>query len=345
MSIIIENNKILRDAGYELIKEIGEGAFSKVYLSVKINKDHLNLLVCKVIDKQEVDRRFSLRFLQRELKVLSKIRHPHIIHVHRIFQREEKVYILMSYADRGDLFDYIVANGVLSEIQCAEWSRQIASAIQYLHTLDIAHRDLKCENILISKNFNIKLCDFGFARNFKDSDNGCETYCGSLNYAAPEILNSKPYNAKKADMWSFGIIIYIMLNKSLPFSTSNISLIHRDQITRNWKLIEKYSLLLSAEVKDGLRMLLEPIPEERWNIKQFLESDWMQNHACKSKLKMKENAALEEARNQQTINIEEESTSKSLTDCDYSSLSFSKEYSSKLAAEFVQNNIMESGMT
>lgn len=114
----------------------------------------------------------------------------------------------MRFVERGDLFDFILTNGALSEMQCTEWTRQIASAIQYLHVLDLAHRDLKCENIFISNHFNLKLGDFGFVRIYKKNDVASDTYCGSITYAAPEILNRKPYNPKKADLWSFGVIIY-----------------------------------------------------------------------------------------------------------------------------------------
>lgn len=284
------SNKILSIAGYTLLKKIGEGGFSSVYLANSI-KNSTEFLVCKKISGKNVQ-----KFTKREVEVLCSMRHPNIIHVNSIYQHYNDLYIFMRYAENGDLFDYISTNGALSEIQCAEWTRQIASAIQYLHTLDIAHRDMKCENILITKNFNLKLCDFGFARIFKENDGGSETYCGSVAYVAPEVINRRPYDPRKADMWSLGVIIYTMLSKANPFHNSVLSLLYRDQIERNWKFSGRCSLLLSAELKEMLKMLLEPIPGERWDIEQFFNSNWIKKFSAVTKLTPEEAKALEGAR-------------------------------------------------
>lgn len=128
------------------------------------------------------------------------------------------------FAENGDLLDIMIRDGAISEPQTRFWMRQISLAIQYLHRLQIAHRDIKCENILVTRNNNVKLCDFGFTRFVVDSNNKrqmSETFCGSLSYASPEILKGLPYAPKISDMWAFGVMVFTMLNKAMPFDDTH----------------------------------------------------------------------------------------------------------------------------
>lgn len=191
-------------------------------------------MACKVIDTAQAPRDYLTKFLPRELDVLIRINHPHIVHVSNIFQRRAKYFIFLRFAENGDLLDFLTQNGAVPENQSRLWMRQIVSGILYIHTLNIAHRDLKCENILITSNYNVKITDFGFARNVRqrDKDILSETYCGSLSYAAPEVLKGVPYLPKHADMWSIGIILYTMLNKALPFNETSVKRLYEKQVTK-----------------------------------------------------------------------------------------------------------------
>lgn len=268
----------LEKAGYKFIRKISEGAFSDVHL-VKFLKSERKetFLACKTVDSSRAGHEFKSRFLNRELFVLKNCQHPNIIKIHSIFQRNDKYFIFMLFAQRGDLFDYLIDHGALKEPQCITWTRQIAAAIQYLHTMNIAHRDLKCENILIMENNDVKLADFGFAKLNCEKAILSETFCGSIYYAAPEVLNQKPYDPKCADMWSFGIIIYSMLEKQFPFDTSRLSKLYENQMTSNWKFGKKSSLY-SEQVKYVLKSLLEPLPIHRWTIANLLDSEWIRSH-------------------------------------------------------------------
>lgn len=137
---------------------------------------------------------------------------------------------------------------------------------------------MKCENVLLTSNFNVKLADFGFARYVIDNRGKrvlSDTYCGSLSYAAPEILRGSPYSPKIADIWSLGVILYIILNKSMPFDDTDIKRLYEQQTSRKWKFRSKVTDTLSEQVKKLVPRLLEPDVTKRWKLDQMITSDWI----------------------------------------------------------------------
>ncbi|KAK5643699.1 hypothetical protein RI129_007544 [Pyrocoelia pectoralis] len=297
----------LQSRGYRLLKKLGEGSYAKVYLTeFKLQDGPVgenaskaqNNLACKVIDTLKAPKDFVKKFLPRELDVLVKLNHPHIIHVHSIFQRKAKYFIFMRFAEHGDLLEFILKKGSVSEAQARVWIRQLALALQYLHDMEIAHRDLKCENALISSNYNLKLADFGFARCVIDNQAKTvtsETYCGSLSYAAPEILRGMPYHPKIADLWSLGVIVYITLNKAMPFDDTNIKRLYEQQSNKRWRFRGKVVDILSDQVKKLTAHLLEPDIAKRWRIEQVLSSDWLAMDPRLTQLNQAERIAMQHA--------------------------------------------------
>lgn len=286
--------------GYRFLKKLGEGSFARVYLGefqLGADRTTYSKLACKIVDTKKAPPNYLCKFLYREVNILANCQHPHIISVHSIFERRDKFFIFMRFAERGDLFDLIHANGAITEIQAKIWIKQMALALQYLHTIGIAHRDLKCENILITSNYNVKLSDFGFARSVLD-DNAenawSETFCGSLSYAAPEILKGNPYRPIPADMWSFGIIIYVMLNRTLPFQADQLALLYRKQQSKNWKFRTRIKDLLSTGMKNLVEKLLEPDVLKRLVIDEVVR-DPLFDIPWDEELKKCEERALKEA--------------------------------------------------
>lgn len=192
---------------------------------------------------------------------------------------------IYSCAEYGDLLDYIKNFGKIQEAQGNLWFFQIASAVRYLHSLDYAHRDLKCENLLISKHLNIKIADFGFARE-TINDSGDEiyssTFCGSAAYAPPEIVGGIPYLPKKADVWSMGVILTIMLYGAMPFGDSNMMKLREDQKRRIMNVDPEITRQLSAECRDVLYSCLTPDVDIRPDIDQIYNMKWLEKRVQKN---------------------------------------------------------------
>jgi len=274
--------------GYKIGRKIGQGSYAEVHLADYAEGQKKVKLACKICDKERAPKDFIDKFFPREVDILTKIENTHIIQIHSILQRGPKVYIFMRYADNGDLLEFIKQNGLLPEKQAKIWLWQIASGLHYLHSHHIAHRDLKCENILLSRHWNAKLTDFGFARYCVD-ENGevlmSNTYCGSAAYAAPEVVEGIPYNPKIADLWSLGIVLFIMVNASMPFDDTNLQKLLQDQQNREWTFRTRVKDMLSTSIKNIITGLLEPEPEYRMTLDAVLSHELLSDGTCNNKLR------------------------------------------------------------
>lgn len=276
-----------RKHGFLIGDRIGCGTFATVktavYSKYVDNKQRRIKLACKIIDQNKISIGYLTKFLPRELEILTKIDHPNIIQIHSIFQRKQKIYIFMQNAESGDLFQFIRINGAVKETWAKYWFHQLVSAVQYLHSIQVAHRDLKCENILLSRHMNIKVSDFGFARTCNEGKNNTfelsSTFCGSVAYASPEILMNKPYDAKMSDIWSMGVILFIMLFASMPFDDTNYVSMLNDQRARRLHINKKIDIKLTLGCKKVLRAMLEPALEFRAKLDEIAKSKWLKKHA------------------------------------------------------------------
>ncbi|ESP02904.1 hypothetical protein LOTGIDRAFT_65840, partial [Lottia gigantea] len=209
---------LLARRGYLVRRTLGSGSYSKVKLAYCFGKDFDKAAV-KIVDRVKAPKDFQTKFLPRELDIWPKLSHPHIITMLDFFEDERRVYMILEYADHGDVLRYIQRSGALNDALSKCWCKQLGDAVRYLHDHNITHRDLKLENMLLDSNYNIKLCDFGFVRG-ECMNTFSKTYCGSKSYAAPEILKGEPYDPKKSDMWAIGVIIYIFITGKMPYDES-----------------------------------------------------------------------------------------------------------------------------
>ena len=205
-------------------KELGSGNFAKVFRAVK-KKDNSNasipeIVAIKVIDKSKVE---DMGDIERECELMEKIAHPNIIKLFEVLDEDKVRNLVMELVTGGELFDAIVERGNYTEKDAAQVMGTMCDALRYLHAQDIVHRDLKPENILLaykptSKDPSppIKIADFGLAR-LMSKNEMMKTACGTPGYVAPEVLKNKGYDSGAVDMWSTGVILYILLCGFPPF--------------------------------------------------------------------------------------------------------------------------------
>lgn len=280
-ALMITVESILKDKGYQLSETIGTGSYAKVKAATFQTKNSLvpRKMACKIIDKRKAPKDFLTKFLPRELEIYVHLDHPNIIKCHETIELINRTYIFMELAEGGDLLDYIKKRGALANNIARRMFNELAQAIKYCHAMQIAHRDLKCENILLDKNYHVKLADFGFGRSCVDPETKrrilSHTYCGSAAYAAPEILQGQSYNPKLYDIWSLGCILYIMLCGSIPFDDSDIKRMIRAQTEGRLKFPTKISDRIDPFAKDLILHMLEPDVTKRANIDKVLKHPWM----------------------------------------------------------------------
>ncbi|KAJ4319904.1 serine/threonine-protein kinase gin4 [Neodidymelliopsis sp. IMI 364377] len=201
--------------------------------------------------------------LEREICIMKLLDHPNIVRLYDIWENRDELYLIMEYVEGGELFSYIHEQGGLIEIHVVHIFRQIIAALIYCHRISIHHRDLKPENILLDREtMTVKLVDFGMAA-LQPTGKKLTTPCGSPHYAAPEVIKSKSYDGAKADVWSCGVILYVLLTGTPPFNYSGDD----GDLKHLFKAIEKgeYDLpdSLSHEAADLIERILIPDPKRR----------------------------------------------------------------------------------
>lgn len=208
--------------------------------------------------------------LLREVSLLSLLHHPHIVQLLGYSIAQQYYILFMEYVEGGQLLNYVISHGRLKEKHAREFFRQLLSAVHYCHANSIVHRDLKIENILIDSNGNLKLIDFGLS-NFYDPITRLCTFCGSLYYAAPELLCGKPYAGPEIDIWSLGVILYVLTTGKVPFDDKKLPMLH-EKIKRG---AVEYPTYISPELRHLLSRMIVVQPDQRANMQELLHHVWV----------------------------------------------------------------------
>ncbi|XP_072180267.1 testis-specific serine/threonine-protein kinase 3-like [Diadema setosum] len=266
--------KVLKTRGYLLEGKLGEGTYAKVRRAYSYH--HNCRVAIKIVSRSRLNTRFKQKFLPRELRIVRSIRHPNIIELLEMFEINGVIFLIMELARHGDLLEYVQKKHALRDSEARAVFTQIISAVEYLHTNGIYHRDLKCENILLDwgpTGITAKLSDFGFAREWNEAFKPCSTFCGSAAYASPEILQAIPYDPYWADIWSLGVVLYIMITGRMPFDDSNIREALEDM--HHNRLNFSRRRLVCIEVQRLLRTILTYEPKQRPSTQSIRSSAWM----------------------------------------------------------------------
>eukprot|EP01118_Nematostelium_gracile_P005289 TRINITY_DN165_c0_g2_i1.p1 TRINITY_DN165_c0_g2~~TRINITY_DN165_c0_g2_i1.p1 ORF type:complete len:302 (+),score=81.58 TRINITY_DN165_c0_g2_i1:41-946(+) len=260
---------------YNVIQQIGRGAFSTVWVGE--HKHWKTIHAIKVINKASLESVNAKQIpeWQKEIDILYKLHHPNIVQLYYAIEGKLNIYIVMEYADGGELFDKIVSKNNYSERDACRVVKNILEGIKYLHSLQIAHRDLKPENLLLKSSYDdtqVLISDFGLSRIIGDYTVAF-TSCGSPFYVAPEILQNKGYG-KEVDLWSIGVITYFLLAGFPPFMGELPVMI--DQILKaDFQFGEKYWGNISRYAKNFVAKLLVVDPDQRMTAEQALNHDWI----------------------------------------------------------------------
>ncbi|XP_027330506.1 CBL-interacting serine/threonine-protein kinase 3-like isoform X5 [Abrus precatorius] len=215
--------KIKRRVGkYEVGRTIGEGTFAKVKFAR--NSETGENVALKILDKEKVLKHKMAEQIRREVATMKLIKHPHVVRLFEVMGSKTKIYIVLEYVTGGELFDKIVNHGRMSENEARRYFQQLINAVDYCHSRGVYHRDLKPENLLLDNYGNLKVSDFGLsALSQQVRDDGLlHTTCGTPNYVAPEVLNDRGYDGATADLWSCGVILFVLVAGYLPFDDPNL---------------------------------------------------------------------------------------------------------------------------
>jgi len=247
---------------FEIGSALGRGKFGSVFMARERNSNYIVAL--KVLHKKQITQKKVMHQLKREIEIQMNLKHPNILRLYSYFFDEWRIYLILEYAQGGELYKVLRKQGKFSEPVASKYIRQVIHALTYLHSKNIIHRDLKPENLLLHKD-NVKLADFGWCVQTEDRR---ETFCGTLDYLAPEIVERRPHDAK-VDLWAVGVLTFEFLTGTPPFETvgtnatfqriSKVQFTFPDSISREARaFIKCYLTKYSRERMTAREGLLHP---------------------------------------------------------------------------------------
>ncbi|XP_078429233.1 CBL-interacting serine/threonine-protein kinase 12-like [Wolffia australiana] len=254
---------------YELGKLLGHGTFAKVYHARSARTGEG--VAIKVLDKEKILKGGMVAHIKREIAILRRVRHPNIVQLFEVMASKSKIYFVMEFVKGGELFQR-VAKGRLREETARKYFQQLISAVEFCHARGVYHRDLKPENLLVDEKGDLKVSDFGLSAVSEQirQDGLFHTFCGTPAYVAPEVLARKGYDAAKVDIWSCGVILFVLMAGYLPFHDQNVMAMYRKIYKGEFRCPRWFS----PELIRLLNRLLDTNPDSRIAIPEIMENRW-----------------------------------------------------------------------
>ncbi|XP_043723289.1 CBL-interacting protein kinase 1-like isoform X2 [Telopea speciosissima] len=239
----VEKKRVMRLGKYELGRTLGEGNFAKVKYAIHLDSGHE--FAVKILNKKKIlDLKISNQ-IKREIGTLKLLKHPNVVRLHEVLASKTKIYMVLEYVNGGELFDRIASKGRLTEAEGRRLFQQLIDGVSYCHDKGVFHRDLKDDGLL-------------------------HTTCGSPNYVAPEVLANRGYDGAMSDLWSCGVILYVILIGYLPFDDRNLAVLYQ-KIFKGDVQIPKW---LSPSAKNLIKKMLDPNPQTRISMAEIKANDW-----------------------------------------------------------------------
>ncbi|TPX37407.1 hypothetical protein SmJEL517_g00463 [Synchytrium microbalum] len=271
----------LRIGPYLLGKTLGVGSTGRVKLGTHIETGQR--VAIKIISRESLSQNQSPEKktsnnmkIEREITIMKLIQHPNVLQLFDVYESEKELFLILEHVEGGELFDFLVKKGRLSEGEALKFFQQIVFGVDFCHRHLICHRDLKPENVLLDKDLNVKIADFGMA-SLQVTGKMLETSCGSPHYASPEVIKGIKYDGQTSDIWSCGVILYALLTGNLPFDDENIRRL-LSKVKSGMYIIPEF---VSVEAKDLIKKMLVVDPTQRITMRGIMEHPWFKSQTFK----------------------------------------------------------------
>jgi 5'-AMP-activated protein kinase, catalytic alpha subunit len=255
---------------YELGRLLGKGTFGKVHYARNLESNQG--VAIKMMDKDRALKVGLSEQIKREVRTMRMVAHENIVELYEVMATRNKIYFVMEYMEGGELFDKVEKSGRLMEEAAHKYFQQLISAVDYCHSRGVFHRDLKPENLLLDDNDNLKVSDFGLSAlsESRGQDGLLHTTCGTPAYVAPEVIGNTGYDGAKSDIWSCGVVLFVLAAGYLPFQGPNLMEMYRKIQDGDFRCPGWFSYKL----KKLMYKILDPNPSTRISIHKIKESTW-----------------------------------------------------------------------